>query len=197
MSKPFSENISGNKKTFGLQGLAPPIEYVCGFIHQYSSLKKKYRHLPGLSDDDLGHLTKAAWKAFSLNLSPDEFLITVFTRYQQMPTPSIPTPNKLSTEFAAKVAEYEQIKMLEVPPEIRAQELIRKTYGRDLKQDDTYKEFISEFKSLRIEDIEDVEFKAIYCQLRDVQTTGEPSEFIQAIEEKIVALMTTRGINEQ
>jgi len=180
----------------GLKGTSPSIEYVLVFMNHFTGLKKKYRHQSKLSDKDLGHLTKAAWIAFNLGMSQDAYLETVFSKYQQLPRPCVPRPDQLCSEFATKVADAEQIKKVEVPPEIRAHDLAKKAHGRKLDHDSDYKKFMSEFKLMRIENIEDAEFKCAYCRMRDVQTTAEPSEFIKEIEERIAIARDQGGDNE-
>lgn len=183
--QPQEHQATKHENQFGLEGSPPPLEYVFNFIREYVSIRKKLTMLRKLTQDDAGNLTKAAWIAYNRQLSPAEYLQAVFSKHQRMPRPSIPSPEQLCSKFAVDVVCVEVIRKIEIPAEIRAHELAKKNHGLRLDHDSDYHKFIAELKDQKIENVEDAEFKCAYCKLRDVQATGEPSNFIAETEERI------------
>ena len=187
-----SRTVHEDRK-FGLDGAAPPIEYAITFIQEYLFICKSFTIPRKLTEEGLGYLCKAAWIAFNRELTPSEYLQTLFSKYQRMPIPTIPRPDQLATDFSVDVVDAEVIKKVEVPPEIRAHEFAKKNHSLRLDHDSQYKTFIAEFKSVALVNVADAEFKIAYCRMREVQTTGEPSEVINELQMKIAIIQGDHG----
>lgn len=191
-----TSQMTDNSKRFGLGGEAPPIEYIVSFIQEYIGLRKSFTIPRKMSHDELGYLCKAAWIAFNRELSPSEYLQTLFSKYRRMPSPTVPRPDQLVSEFSVDVVDSEVVKKVDVPSGIRAHELAKKNHFLRLDQDSHYRSYIEELTSRKLSNIEDVEFKVTYCRMREIQSTGEPTEFIEQVMGRLVVEQFKGSINE-
>lgn len=191
-----TSQMTDNSKRFGLGGEAPPIEYVVSFIQEYIALRKNFTIPRRMTHDELGYLCKAAWIAFNRELTPSEYLQTLFSKYRRMPSPAIPRPDQLVSAFSVDVVDSEVVKKVEVPSGIRAHDLAKKNHFLRLDQDSQYRCFVAEFESVELSDIEDVEFKVTYCRMREIQSTGEPTEFIEQVMGRLAVEQFKGSIHE-
>lgn len=191
-----TSHTAENSLRFGLEGQAPPIEYVVSFIREYLFMYKSLTIPRKLTTEGVGHLSKASWIAFNRKLTPSEYLVTLFSKYQSMPIPTIPRPDQVASEFAVEVVNSESIKKIELPPEIRAHQLAKRNHNLRIDKDSQYQSFIAELRGIELDAIDDVEFKVAYCGMRETQAAGEPTEFIKEIRGRLAALHIDRSENE-